>query len=174
MSRGSLKAWNTILGVKCRVLDRLERTLCAQRAELGQCREEVAAKEAQVRLCQNDGLQHAQRLDALLQRAQGISSQLYLDYDAYRQVLQEKCDAAIADNQSAERQLLAKQGDIRETNRRIGKANTQRDLIKKKIKGLEDERVQAEQSDQDEESAETSLARHMRAARESALQERAI
>ncbi|HEX7645210.1 MAG TPA: hypothetical protein VF472_23670 [Burkholderiaceae bacterium] len=170
MSGGSIKVWNTVLMMKNQALKRLEKKLAVQRDELRECRADVTRKNEAASACREDGERHARRLDDMLQGDAGFSPERYLDHDAYRRVLEERHAAAQAEVEAARQRVAGKEGEIRDTNNEIGKATTKRDLVKKRIEMLKNLKDQAEQNNQDEEAAETNLARYMLAVKEAELQ----
>lgn len=170
MIGGSLKVWNAVLLMKNQALKRLERKLAEQREELQQCRADVVRKSEAASACREDGERHARRLDEMLHGGAGFSPERYLKHDAYRRVLEERHAAAEAEVAAARQRVAGKESEIRDTNNMIGKATTKRDLIKKRIEMLKNLKDQDEQNNQDEEAAETNLARYMLAAKEAELQ----
>jgi type III secretion system HrpB7-like protein len=170
MTTGSAKVWDTVLLMKNRALKRLEKNLAAQREELKQCRAEVLRKNDAVSACRDDSTRHARRLDELMRGAAGFSPQQYLDHDSYRKLLVERTDMAVAEVTAAEQRVMDKQNEIADTNSKIGKATTKRDLIKKRIEMLKNQKDLDEQNNQDEEAAETNLARHILAVKAANLQ----
>ncbi|RFP13229.1 hypothetical protein D0T25_24260 [Duganella sp. BJB488] len=162
----ALASWRAVLGIKWRALARLERALAAQRAALAECRSELTGQERALADSQAGCARQDRRLAALLDADGGFAVHGYLAHEAERARLQLELRQADAALQAGRQRLAAQHDEVGATQREIGRVEAQRDLSLEQIAKLERERLAAEELAQDEESAEASMARHFRAARE--------
>lgn len=159
MRPAALRAWRTLRDVKTRAIGRLERTLAARRADLAASVEaaRLRADEAQTRRAALD--EHAGRLDALLAGGAGLTPRLYLEHDAWRARLAGELATAIAAQQAAQDIIVEKREDVARTLREIGAATARRDGIVERLAAAGRAGDEALQDAQDDEAADTGLAR---------------
>jgi len=163
--KSKLKSWQALLGIKVRALEHMQRSLTTQHSQLLRCQAELQQTQQALAHSQAQCTQHDRQLEARLLNGQSISVQLYLDYASYRQILLENIqEARLAKDKTAE-SVNTKQDEIEVTRQMIVKMKRQRDLITEKISALNQAATQIQDMDQDEESAETNLSRHLQISR---------
>lgn len=170
MTPAARAAWRTLHDAKTRAIGRLERTLGARRAALADAADVAAQRAAALAQADAALAEHGARLDALLAGGASLSPRLYLEHGAWRDELAARRTAACAALEAAEQNILDKRKDIRQTRQEIAAVTARRDDVARRL--ADDARAadQAHQDAQDDESAETGLARMLagRAAAEGA------
>ena len=159
MRPAALRAWRTLRDVKTRAIGRLERTLAERRAALAASVEAARQRADQVQRCRTALADHAGRLDALLAGGAALTPRLYLEHDAWRARLAGEVDTAIAAQQAAEAIIVEKRRELALTQREIGAATARRDGIVERLAAAGRAADEAGQDAQDDEAADTGLAR---------------
>ncbi|MBP1204796.1 type III secretion system HrpB7-like protein [Duganella sp. 1411] len=159
MRPAALRAWRTLRDVKTRAIERLERTLTARRAALEAAGAAARQRDAEAGACEAALAAHAGRLDALLAGGAPLTPRLYLEHDAWRARLAGELATAIAAQQAAQAIIADKRRELAQTRREIGAATARRDGIVERLAGAARAADAAQQDAQDDEAADTGLAR---------------